>query len=201
VVDAKTSAQGLTEGWVLSGGQGSRMGGLDKGLILWQGVPLAWQVASRLEPQVGQLQINANRHQSQYAAWPWRVCPDDADLPQAFGPLAGMLTGLRHTRSAWLLTVPCDTPLIPADLAMRMLAQAQVAGADIAVPVTRHADEAPRHHWTCALIRRQLLPTLEAAVARGEARVRDWITHQRWTGVSFPAADAFQNFNQPGDMA
>lgn len=189
------------EGWVLSGGQGSRMGGLDKGLLAWQGFALAWHVASRLEPQVGQLQVNANRHHSQYAAWPWSVRPDDADLPQAFGPLAGMLTGLRHCQAEWLLTVPCDTPRIPADLAVRLLAQAQVTGADIAVPLTQSEGDAHRHHWTCALIRRQLLPTLEAAVARGDARVRDWITHQHWTGVSFEGTDAFQNFNQPGDLA
>jgi molybdenum cofactor guanylyltransferase len=186
---------------VLSGGQGSRMGGVDKGLMLWQGFPLAWQVASRLEPQVEQLQINANRHQRQYAAWPWCVRPDDPDLPQAFGPLVGMLTGLRQTRSQWLLTVPCDTPRIPPDLALRLLSQAQAAGADIAVPVTHEDGESPRHHWTCALIRRQLLPTLEAAVASGNARVRDWVTHQHWTGVSFRAADAFQNINHPGDLA
>lgn len=177
------------------------MGGLDKGLLHWQGMPLAWQVASRLAPQVDRLQVNANRHQNQYAAWPWAVCPDDADLPQAFGPLAGMLTGLRHTQAKWLLTVSCDTPQIPADLAAQLLAQAQASDADIAVPLTQADGEAPRHHWTCALIRRQLLPTLEAAVARGDARVRDWITHQRWTGVSFPEAKAFQNFNQPGDLA
>jgi molybdopterin-guanine dinucleotide biosynthesis protein A len=189
------------EGWVLSGGLGSRMGGSDKGLMVWQGHPLAWHVASRLAPQVGQLQVNANRHHSQYAAWPWRVRPDDADLPQAFGPLAGMLTGLRHCQAEWLLTVSCDTPRIPTDLAVRLLTQAQVANADIAVPLTQFEGEEPRHHWTCALIRRQLLPTLEAAVTRGDARVRDWITHQRWTGVSFPEANAFQNFNQPGDLA
>ncbi len=189
------------EGWVLSGGQGSRMGGMDKGLMLWQGVPLARHVASRLERQVTRLQVNANRHQNQYAAWPWAVRPDDADLPQAFGPLAGMLTGLRHCQAEWLLTVPCDTPRIPGDLAERLLAQAQVAGADIAVPLTQTQDEEPRHHWTCALVRSQLLPTLEAAVARGDARVRGWITRQRWTGVSFLEADAFQNFNQPGDLA
>jgi molybdopterin-guanine dinucleotide biosynthesis protein A len=84
---------------------------------------------------------------------------------------------------------------------VRLLAQAQVSGADIAVPLTQAEGEAPRHHWTCALIRRQLLPTLEAAVARGDARVRGWITHQHWTGVSFLETNAFQNFNQPGDLA
>ena len=202
MADLHDSARQGIEGWVLSGGQGSRMGGADKGLISWQGLPLAWHVAQRLEPQVCQVRVNANRHLSQYAAWPWRPRPDDADLPQAFGPLAGMLTGLRHTQSEWLLTVPCDTPKLPGDLAIRLLAQAQVAGADIAVPMTQaEGESAARHHWTCALIRRSLLPTLEAAVGRGEPRVRDWITQQRWTGVSFRAVDAFQNFNHIGDLA
>ena len=178
------------------------MGGVDKGLMPWQGLPLAWHVAQRLEPQVCQVQVNANRHLSQYATWPWTPRPDDADLPQAFGPLAGMLTALRHSQAEWVLTVPCDTPKLPADLALRLLAQAQVAAADIAVPATQaDADEGTRHHWTCALIRRALLPTLEDAVRQNQPRVRDWITRQRWTGVSFRQADAFQNFNHIGDLA
>ncbi|MEY2839031.1 MAG: molybdenum cofactor guanylyltransferase [Pseudomonadota bacterium] len=190
------------DGWVLSGGQGSRMGGADKGLLPWQGHPLAWHVAKRLEPQVRLVQVNANRHLSQYEAWPWPTRHDDVDLPPAFGPLAGMLTGLRHCQGDWLLTVPCDTPKLPLDLAMRLLTQAQASGAGIAVPTTQSASEdTPRHHWTCALIRRDLLPTLEAAVGQGHARVRDWITRQPWTGVSFDAVDAFQNFNHPGDLA
>lgn len=177
------------------------MGGMDKGLMPWRGQPLAWHVASRLEPQVCRLNVNANRHQSQYSAWPWTVSPDDADLPQSFGPLAGMLTGLRQVQADWLLVVPCDTPLIPADLATRLLMQAQEVCADIAVPLTQTEGEAPRHHWTCALIRQHCLSSLEAAVGRGNARVRDWVTHQRWTGVSFGSATAFQNFNHPGDLA
>jgi len=202
VAEAFNTSPPTIDGWVLSGGQGSRMGGVDKGLLPWQGLPLAWHVAQRLEPQVRQVQVNANRHMSQYAAWPRATRPDDADLPPAFGPLAGMLTGLRHCQGDWLLTVPCDTPKLPSDLAMRLLAQARLVRADIAVPVTLAEGEgSPRHHWTCALIRRELLPTLEEAVGRSQARVRHWITQQRWTGVSFEAADAFQNFNHLGDLA
>jgi len=202
VADLHDEARQTIDGWVLSGGQGSRMGGADKGLMPWQGLPLAWHVAQRLQPQVRQVQVNANRHFIQYAAWPWRTIPDDLDLPQAFGPLAGMLTGLRQAHSEWLLTVPCDSPKLPADLAMRLLAQAQVAEADIAVPVTLAVGEdSPRHHWTCALIRRELRPTLEETVRRGEPRVRDWITRQRWTAVSFREVDGFRNFNHIGDLA
>lgn len=190
------------DGWVLSGGLGSRMGGADKGLMPWRGQPLAWHVAQRLAPQVRQVQVNANRHLNQYAAWPWATRPDDANLPPAFGPLAGLLTGLRQCQGDWLLAVPCDTPKLPLDLAMRLLAQAKLDDADIAVPVTQSAGEgSPRHHWTCVLVRCKLRPTLEAAVGRGEARVRDWITQQHWTGVSFEAVDAFHNFNHLGDLA
>jgi molybdopterin-guanine dinucleotide biosynthesis protein A len=68
VAEAFNTSPPTIDGWVLSGGQGSRMGGVDKGLLPWQGLPLAWHVAQRLEPQVRQVQVNANRHMSQYAA-------------------------------------------------------------------------------------------------------------------------------------
>jgi molybdenum cofactor guanylyltransferase len=56
-------------GLVLAGGQGSRMGGVDKGLQLLHNQPLALHAAQRLAPQVGPLLISANRHHSHYAAW------------------------------------------------------------------------------------------------------------------------------------
>lgn len=178
------------------------MGGQDKGLLPWQGQPMAWRVAQSLAPQVRTVCVNANRHLDQYGQWPWPVVPDDADLPQAFGPLSGILTGLRHTLADWLQVVPCDTPMLPPNLVERLMAQALTQGVDIAVPMSSqvHA-EAERHHWTAALIRRTLLPSLEQAVSAGHPRVRDWVTQARWTSVSFGQTDAFKNFNHPGDMA
>lgn len=95
-------------GWVLAGGQAQRMGGVDKGLQLFQGQALALRAAKRLQTQVHIVKLNANRHLSDYASWGYEVHPDS--LSGYAGPLAGMLTGLQHCDTEWLLCVPCDSP-------------------------------------------------------------------------------------------
>lgn len=122
-------------GLVLAGGQGSRMGGVDKGLQLLDGQPLARLALQRLQPQVGALLLSANRHQGDYEALaaPFHA-PVLADgLAGYAGPLAGFLAGLAHCATPWLLTVPCDSPRLPADLARRLADAAAREGADIAV--------------------------------------------------------------------
>jgi molybdenum cofactor guanylyltransferase len=184
--------------WVLSGGQGTRMGGQDKGLIPWQGQPMAWQVAQALSTQVGGLTVNANRNLDVYRAWPWPVCADDVDLPPGSGPLAGILTGLRHSPATWLQLWPCDSPQPPANLVSTLVAAAEAAQVDFAVPTTPALDGQPmRHHWTGTLVRTNQLGTLEALFHSGERRVRQWVTQGRWIGVSFARADAFININAP----
>ena len=106
-------------GLVLAGGLGQRMG-QEKGLVSLQGQALAWHALQRLRPQVGPLALNANRQLAQYQALGVPVWADaPADEPQ--GPLAGMLCGLRHCQTDWLLTVPCDVPNFPHDLADRLV--------------------------------------------------------------------------------
>ena len=109
---------------VLAGGRGMRMGGVDKGLQLFQGQPLALQVLQRLAPQVGTLLINANRNAEVYTelAKPPLNARIFADaLPDYPGPLAGFLAGLTQCHTEWLLCVPCDTPLLPSDLVAHMV--------------------------------------------------------------------------------
>ncbi len=107
-------------GLILAGGRGTRMGGVDKGLQLHLGVPLAQHALERLRPQVAALMLNANRNLPAYQAMGVPVWPDEmADFP---GPLAGMLAGLMHGRTPYLVTVPCDSPNFPDDLVARLVA-------------------------------------------------------------------------------
>ncbi|GAO22237.1 molybdopterin-guanine dinucleotide biosynthesis protein A [Alicycliphilus sp. B1] len=99
-------------GLILAGGRGSRMGGVDKGLQNFRGMPLALHALMRLSPQVGSVMINANRNLSAYESFGMPVWPDG--LADYAGPLAGFLCGLERCETPWLLTVPCDTPLFPA---------------------------------------------------------------------------------------
>ena len=98
-------------GLILAGGRGSRMGGVDKGLQTFNGMPLALHTLTRLQMGggVGQTMINANRNLAAYESFGVPVWPDG--LADYAGPLAGFLTGLERCETPWLVTVPCDTPL------------------------------------------------------------------------------------------
>jgi len=122
-------------GLVLAGGRGSRMGGVDKGLQNHLGMPLALHAMLRLAPQVGHVLINANRNLAAYEAMGVPVWPDAlAEYP---GPLAGMLAGLEHCETPWLVTVPCDTPNFPLGLVERLAHAAVDADAEIVMAATR----------------------------------------------------------------
>lgn len=179
-------------GLILAGGRGSRMGGVDKGLQPFRGMPLAQHALRRLAPQVGAVMINANRNLPAYEAFGAPVWPDGlADYP---GPLAGFLAGLEQCRNSWLLTVPCDTPLFPTDLAGRLAAAATTQGADIAMAAApeRQADGSMRlrSQPVFCLLRAGLLESLRCFTQEGGRKVEHWITRH---------ACAVAAFDQPGD--
>ena len=114
------------------------MGGVDKGLQNFRGLPLALHTLMRLQMQTGNVMVNANRNLAAYEAFGTPVWPDV--LSDYAGPLAGFLTGLERCETPWLLTVPCDTPLFPLDLAQRLAAAADAEGADIAMAAAPEDD-------------------------------------------------------------
>jgi molybdopterin-guanine dinucleotide biosynthesis protein A len=186
-------------GLVLAGGRGSRMGGADKGLELLRGRPLVEHVLARLAPQVGSLAINANRHAERYATLGHPVWPD-ADKDFA-GPLAGMLAGLRGASTDWLMTVPCDTPLFPADLVARLAAALLAEGARAAMPVTRDAEGREQPQPVFCLLHRSLAEPLAAALAAGERKIERFTRGAGQVWVPFDDSEAFFNANTPEDLA
>lgn len=192
-------------GWILAGGEGRRMGGVNKGLQTYRGHPLVTWVVQALQAQTGELHVNANRDQAAYAALlsaqrqstshGGQVWPDDSDIADSLGPLAGILTGLRHATTPWLMAAACDTPALPADLVEQLRQHATGHQADIAVPITLDENGETRHHWTCALIHTRTCASLETALAQGERRVGQWVKTQPWIGVSFRDPAAFMNIN------
>lgn len=110
-------AENIT-GLILAGGRAQRMGGIDKGLISFHQKPLIESAIARLKPQVGPLVINANRNITKYAVYGYPVMLDEA--PDFSGPLAGFSVGLKACKTPYLLTTPCDSPLLPKDLASRL---------------------------------------------------------------------------------
>lgn len=184
-------------GLILCGGRGSRMGGVDKGLQAYQGMPLAMHALMRLAPQVGEVMINANRNLAAYESMGASVWPDPvADYP---GPLAGWLAGLEHCSTPYMLTVPCDTPGFPADLAAR-LAQALVAeGAQIAMAATREDGRVQVQPVFC-LVDSMLLESLMAYLNSGERKIDRWTAQHRCATVVFDDAGAFFNVNTLAEL-
>src|ERR1700679_2049327 len=113
-----TVARNDITGLILAGGRGSRMGGVEKGLQIYSGRPLAQHTLERLRPPVPPVMVNANRNQETYRALNVPVWSDQ--VPDFPGPLAGMLAGLAHCDTALMATVPCDTPNFPLDLVARL---------------------------------------------------------------------------------
>ena len=119
---------------ILAGGQGRRMGGVDKGLRELRGKPMVAWVLERFAPQVGEVLINANQNCEIYARFGHRVI---ADAIGGFaGPLAGLQRGLSEARHPLVATVPCDSPFLPADLVSRLNAALQTQQAQLAVART-----------------------------------------------------------------
>lgn len=192
-----TIARTQITGLVLAGGRGSRMGGVDKGLQTLDGQPLVWHALQRLAPQVGALAVNANRNLAAYGAFGAPVWPDAlTDYP---GPLAGMLAGLEHCTTPWLVTVPCDTPRFPADLVQRLADAAAAAQAEVAVAATVEDGKVQPQPVFC-LLHRDLRETLARFLASGQRKIDRFTGAQRHVLVDFDDAAAFANANTADEL-
>ena len=175
------------------------MGGQDKGLMHLAGRPLIGWVIAAVQPQVGPILISANRNQAAYAAFGHPVIGDNAigeGLAGFQGPLAGIAAALSVAETPWLLTLPCDAPLPPADLAARLAAALARAGRELAV-----AWDGERGQPVHALLSRRLLPDLLDALAAGERRLEAWQAWHHPAIADFSdCPQAFLNLNTPEDI-
>jgi len=179
-------------GVILAGGQGSRMGGKDKGWVIYQQQPLIQHIINRLTPQVTDLVINANRNLDDYAALGFPVV---TDIKAGFhGPLMGMLSGLQASTQEWTLFVPCDGPFLPEDLALRLYLAATEQNYDIAV-----ASDDENLQPVVVLLRTSLAQQLEQAIAKGELKPRRWYAEIGSCEVIFNSK-SLRNFNKLDEM-
>jgi molybdopterin-guanine dinucleotide biosynthesis protein A len=182
-------------GIVLAGGMGRRMGGVDKGLLPFQGKPMVAHVLERLRPQVAEILVNANREIDAYAQFGFPVIPDA--IGGYAGPLAGLHCGLSAARHPLAVTVPCDSPFLPADLVARLHAALQQNDADLAV--ARTGDQP---HPVFCLCRTSVLPNLTQFLAGGGRKIDAWYASLNTVEVAFDdEAEAFANINTPEELS
>ncbi len=174
---------------ILAGGLGRRVEGADKGLLLFRGKPLVQWVLDRIEPQVQETLLNANRNREVYASFGVRVIGDQiADHP---GPLAGLHAGLVEAENEWVLSLPCDAPFLPLNLAQRLGAVRGKPGVRAAIACCQG-----RQHPVFALCHRDQADRLEAYLREGGRRVGAWFTLIEAVEVPFDdQPEAFQNLN------
>lgn len=185
-------------GLILAGGRGSRMGGVDKGLQGFRGIPLAQHALHRLTPQVARVAINANRHLAEYAAMGSPVWPDT--VPDQAGPLAGFLAGLSNCETPYLMTVPCDSPLFPTDLVARLALALCDARADIAMAATLESGTMRVQPVFC-LLACHLRDSLRSFIDGGQRKIDRWTAMHRLVEVRFDDAHAFANANTLTELA
>ena len=182
-------------GIVLAGGQGRRMGGVDKGWVELAGAPMIVHVLRRLAPQVDEILINANQNLERYRALGHSVF---ADTVGGFaGPLAGLHAGMTHATREMVVTVPCDSPFLPADLVDRLHSGIVAKRAQLAVAKTFD-----QPHPVFALVRRDVLPSLAAFLEGGGRKIDAWYAALEVVEVAFDdEADAFRNINTTDELA
>lgn len=164
------------------------MAGADKGLVRWRGVPLVQHVLAALRPQSAEQLISANRNLDVYACFGVPVVRDG----DGSGPLAGLAALLAAAQHGWLLCVPCDAPLLPTDLAARLLATAQAANASAS-----YLHDGVRAHPTFCLVHTTLAASAGTAAARSMG-LSDWLAQQ---GAVTLRAMAPLNLNTAEDFA
>lgn len=184
----------LITGVILAGGQGRRMGGVNKGLQPLRGKPMAQWVIERIAPQVAELLINANRDLDAYARFGYRVISDE--IGGFAGPLAGLHRGLTEARHELVATVPCDSPFLPQDLVARLQGALEAHGAEVAVART---GEQP--HPVFCLCRRSVLPGLTRFLAGGGRKIDLWYSTLKVAEVPFDdEPEAFSNVNTGNEL-
>ncbi len=182
-------------GTILAGGQARRLGGVDKGLAVVAGRPMIEWIIDALAPQVDGLIVNANRNAERYSTYGFPVVADG--LPNFQGPLAGFAAAMDYVGTGGaILTVPCDSPIPPADLEARLSTALERADAELAV-----AHDGERLQPVYALIPVALRDSLGAFLASGERKIDIWYARHRMAIADFSdCRDHFVNLNRPDDL-
>ena len=191
-------AAGDITGLILAGGRAQRMGGIDKGLIPFLEKPLIASAIGRLQNQVGPMLINANRNITKYATYGYPVILDET--PDFSGPLAGFSAGLKACKTPYMLTSPCDSPLLPLDLASHLANEMERADLQLVYASSQESDGKVWSQPVFCLMRADLLESLERFLQKGDLKIDRWFNELRSGTVIFNDANAFANVNTPEEL-
>lgn len=179
---------------ILAGGQGRRMGGQDKGLVHYKNSELIKHVIDAISSQTQQLIINANRNLEQYRRFGYPVVEDTLSGFQ--GPLAGFFAAMSFVSSGYILTLPCDGPIVTDDYLNKMLATLNDSDSDLVV-----ASDGNRMQPVYALIPVRLKRDLERFLQAGERKIDLWYARHALSEAIFSSQqELFTNINTPEEL-
>ena len=183
---------------ILAGGHGSRMGGLDKGLVPFNNNPLISYAINAVIPHVSETMISANRSISQYQQFGCKVIKDD--IPGGLGPLAGIYSGLLSCKTEYLISIPCDTPFLPDNLATDLMNSVREKNSNGAIPYTKLSNEKKLFHPTVMLLRTNLKNSLASYLKNGGRKIKIWTDAENFCEVLFDNKKHFENMNTLDDL-
>ena len=197
-----TGAKAPVLGLIIAGGLGRRMGGTSKATLDLGGVRLIDRAICAAQAQCQAVAINLHdatqEMQAPFTPLGLPLLPDA--LPGHAGPLAGVLAGLDYAEEKGfnaLLSLPCDCPFLPDDLALRLYEATQKSATGLAC-----AASGGRTHHIVALWPTRLREKLRRALDEGLRKVGQF---QQETGCAqvewfFRTRDPFFNVNTPEDL-
>ncbi len=181
-------------GVILAGGRARRMGGADKGLTILAGKPMLQHVLEALQPQVARVIVNANRNLDAYREFGCDVVSDV--VGDYSGPLAGMASGMKSAATPYVITVPCDSPLIAGDLVARLYHTLEDHDAEVCV-----VHDGERTHPVFLMLRRDLVGSMLAFLDAGDRKIDKWFAKHRLAICDFSdEPEAFMNVNHPQEL-
>ncbi len=191
------SADQIT-GLILAGGRAQRMGGIDKGLISFHGQALIESAIQALKNQVGQILINANRNITKYSTYGYPVIVDEA--PDFSGPLAGFYAGLKTCKTPYLVTSPCDSPLMPPDLCAKLAEEMEGGNYQLVYASTQEVNGKIWAQPVFCLMRSDVESSLKGFLSKGDLKIDNWFKELRTSTVIFKNTKAFANVNTPEEL-
>lgn len=185
-------------GLILAGGCAQRMGGIDKGLIPFHGKPLIESAVAKLKPQVQTIVINANRNITKYATHGYSVIMDET--PDFSGPLARFSVGLKVCKTPYLLTSPCDSPLLPNNLAELLAAKMERGEFQLVYASSKEVDGKVWAQPVFCLMRSNLQDSLDQFLQKGDLKIDRWFKELHTSTVIFDDPLIFANVNTPDEL-
>jgi molybdopterin-guanine dinucleotide biosynthesis protein A len=122
------------------------------------------------------------------------------ETPDFSGPLAGFSVGLKHCKTPYLLTAPCDSPLLPTDLAQKMAVELEGNHLELVFASSKEDDGKIWSQPVFCLMRSDLQDSLDAFLSKGDLKIDRWFKELRSGTVIFENPQAFSNVNTPEEL-